>query len=198
MKTPNTLSLPAEIRTQRLLLRPYQPEDGGWYYAMSLRNKPHLARYESGNPVMNINSVEDTEKVMRDFAALWQAGQTFFLGAFRLDTGDFVAQVYIGTANPELPEYELGYFCDVDQQGQGYVSEACRAALRFIFEDLHAWRVRLECDDSNAGSVRVAEACGLRREGHMRENKRNTDGSLSRTFHYGLIQSEYSQFNSKS
>jgi len=29
------------------------------------------------------------------------------------------------------------------------------------------------------------------REGHIRENKRNADGSISGTLHYGLLRSEF-------
>jgi hypothetical protein len=65
------LDIPALIETRRLYLRPYQAGDGPWYYAMSQRNKAHLARYESGNPVMTLNTEEDAEILVRDFAAAW-------------------------------------------------------------------------------------------------------------------------------
>ena len=59
------------------------------------------------------------------------------------------------------------------------------------FEHLKAHRVRLECDDSNVRSHRVAERCGMVKEGHIRENKKNPDGTLSGTLHYGLLRSEF-------
>ena len=185
--------LPTRIETERLYLRPYQAGDGAWYYAMSQRNKAHLARYESGNAVMTINTEEDAERVVRDFAAAWAAGDAYFMGVFRRDTQEFVAQIYIGVANPELPELEVGFFAEVDHQGQGYVAEATRGALRFIFEQLGAHRVRLRCDDTNAPSRRVAERCGMVREGHIRENKKNADGSITGTLQYGLLRSEFVQ-----
>jgi RimJ/RimL family protein N-acetyltransferase len=51
--------------------------------------------------------------------------------------------------------------------------------------------VRLECDDTNVRSQRVAERCGFTRIGHARENRRNPDGSLSGTLYYSLLKSEY-------
>ncbi len=59
------------------------------------------------------------------------------------------------------------------------------------FEHLKAHRVRLERDDSNVRSYRVAERCGMVKEGHIRENKKNPDGTLSGTLHYGLLRSEF-------
>lgn len=186
-----SVDLPTRIETERLYLRSYQAGDGAWYYAMSQRNKAHLARYESGNAVMTIDSQEEAERVVRDFAAAWAAGDAFFMGVFRRDTQEFVAQIYIGVANRELPEFEVGFFAEVDHQGQGYVAEAARGALKFIFEQLGAHRVWLRCDDTNVRSRRVAERCGMVREGHIRENKRNADGSISGTLHYGLLRSEF-------
>lgn len=185
------LDIPAHIKTERLYLRCYQAGDGPWYYAMSQKNKPHLARYESGNAVMTINTEQDAEVAVRNFAAAWVARNAFFLGAFRRDTHEFVAQIYIGPVNWDLPEFVIGYFVDVEHEGQGYVTEATKAALRFVFEHLGAHRVRLECDDTNARSYRVAEGCGLIREGHIRENKKNPDGSISGTLHYGVLRSEF-------
>ena len=67
------LEIPTRIQTERLYLRCYEAGDGPWYYAMSQKNKPHLARYESGNPVMTINTEQDAEIIVRDFAAAWVA-----------------------------------------------------------------------------------------------------------------------------
>jgi [ribosomal protein S5]-alanine N-acetyltransferase len=158
---------------------------------MSQRNKPHLARYEAGNAVMSINKEEDAEITVRDFAVAWAERSAFFMGVFHQVTQDFVAQIYIGVVNWDLPEFDLGYFADVEHEGQGYVTEAAEAALEFIFTRLGAVRVRLECDDTNSRSYRVAERCGMIKEGHIRENKRNADGSINGTLLYALLRSEF-------
>jgi len=113
------------------------------------------------------------------------------MGAFDRETDEFVAQVYVGPVNWDLPEFEIGFFVDRDHQGQGYVTEAVQAAMGFIFEHLGAHRVRMECDDTNERSWRVAERCGMIREGHIRENKVNADGTLSGTLHFGLLREEF-------
>lgn len=185
------LDLPTRIETERLYLRCYQPGDGDWYYRMSRKNRSHLARYESGNPARAIKSEKDAEMLIRDFAAEWVARNAFFLGAFDRTSNAFVAQIYVGVVNWDLPEFQIGYFVDVEHQGQGYVTEAVKATLHFVFRHLEAYRVRLECDDTNIPSYRVAERCGMAREGHIRENKRHPDGSISGTLHYGMLRSEF-------
>ena len=185
------LELPIRMETERLYLRRYEPGDGPWYHAMSQKNRTHLMRYESENAVMTIESEEDAEIVVRHLAAEWVARNCFFLGAFCRETDEFMAQIYVGPVNWDLPEFEIGYFVDQDHEGQGFVTEAVQATLRFIFESLKAHRVRLQCDDTNVRSYRVAERCGFVPEGHVRENKRSPDGMLSGTLHFGMLRSEF-------
>ncbi len=188
---PGNLNIPSRIETRRLYLRCYSLDDSSWYYLMSQRNRVHLVRYELGNPVLSINRESDASRVLDEFARCWNACEAFFMGAFLYETGEFVAQIYIGVVTWELPEFEIGYFAEVDHQGMGYVSEGVRGALNLCFDHLKAHRVRLETDDTNLPSICVAEKCGLIREGHIRQNKLNPDGTISGTLHYGLLRSEY-------
>jgi ribosomal-protein-serine acetyltransferase len=185
------LDIPTRFESERLVLRCYQLGDGQWFFSMSRKNRDHLMRYESDNVIMNIKSEEDAEITVRDLAADWVARKNFFLGAFDKKTDEFVAQVYIGPVNWDLPEFEIGYFVDKDHEGQGYVNEAVKATLKFIFEHLKAHRVCLECDETNVRSIRIAERCGMIREGLFRENKKHPDGTYTGTLHYALLKSEF-------
>jgi [ribosomal protein S5]-alanine N-acetyltransferase len=183
--------LPEVIETDRLILRPYHEEDSSLYYQISQRNRDHLAAFEAGNAIFRIHTEADALTVIREFIAACEQRSAFFLGAFLRETGEWVAQVYIGTANPDLPEYELGYIVDTGHEGRGYVSEAARAALDFIFVHLGARRVRLECDDTNPRSSLVAERIGLKLEGHLRQNHLRSDGSVTGTLLYGMLREEW-------
>jgi RimJ/RimL family protein N-acetyltransferase len=183
--------LSTHIETERLYLRAYRHGDGRWYHPMALRNRDHLQRFEAGNAVMRIRSEEDAERIMREFVVDWLEGTAFFLGVFRRVSEEFVGQVYVGVPNRDLPEFEVGFFADAAHEGQGYVSEAVTAVLSWLFRRLGAHRVRLECGDTNERSVRVAQRCGFVREGHIRENRLWSDGSITGTLHYGLLCTEY-------
>jgi RimJ/RimL family protein N-acetyltransferase len=146
---------------------------------------------------MTINSEEEAEIAMRDLAADWVARNCFFMGAFDKQTDEFIAQIYIGPVKWDLPEFEIGYFVDQVHEGKGYVTEAVKGALRFIFEYLHAHRVSLKCDETNARSYGLAERCGMVREAHIRENKKNPDGTFSGTLQYGMLRGEYEALQKK-
>jgi RimJ/RimL family protein N-acetyltransferase len=183
------LEVPTHYETKRLHVRSYEAGDGEWYFAAGQKNHAHLERFESGNVIFSLNSVEEAEIAVRQMQVDFIARNCFFFGAF--EQNQFVAQIYIGVVNWDLPELEIGYFVDRDHEGQGYVAEAVRGALGFTFEHLLAQRVRIMCDDTNLRSIRVAERCGFRREAHFWEDKRNPDGSLSGTVIYGLLRKEF-------
>lgn len=186
-----SVSLPDQFETPRLLVRRYRPGDGPLLLAVGQRNRAHLAQFEAENSLLSLQDVAQAEMLIDNLSFEWEAGKTFLLGAFDKATGAFVAQIYLGLTNPELPEFELGYVADCEHEGQGYVTEAARAAIRLIFEHLRAYRLRLECDDTNPRSSRVAERCGMLCEGHFIQNKKRPDGSITGTLHYRLLKSEF-------
>ncbi len=185
------LVIPNGYGTERLTVRAFTPADAGWYFDMSLNNKAHLARYESQNPVMEVNQLADAEKIMADFTAAWEARTAFFMGAFVKGSGEFATQIYVGVVSWDLPEFELGYFADLAHTRQGYTSEAARGAVGWIFNHLQAHRISLGCNDTNTGSIRVAEKCGFVCEGQLREKHRLPDGQITGALLYGLLKREF-------
>lgn len=183
--------LPTRLETERLYLRPYRAGDGPMYLMVGLRNRAHLARYEAENPLTTLTDTVEAENLIRDFMAEWEKGSAYFLGVFDKETDDFVAQIYIGLTDRALPAYEFGYVVDCEHEGRGYVTEAARAALGFVFAQLGAHRVSLHCDETNVRSARVAERCGFTLEGRIREDKRAPDGRFTDTLCYGLLRREF-------
>jgi len=187
--------IPERIEAERLYLRTYRAGDGPWYYAMGQRNRDHLARYETDNAARSLESEEDGKALMRELDAAWEAQTAFFIGAFERSTGEFVAQITVVPVDWDVPAFEIGFFADEAHEGQGFVTESVRAVMRFVFDHLEAHRVRMECDDTNVRSRRVTERCGLVLEGHVREDKRNSDGTWSGTLRFGLLREEFEALN---
>lgn len=185
------LDIPERIETERLWLRPYKAGDGPMYYAASMRNRDHLAEFESGNVLMHLENEEHAEAVVRQLAADWKARKCFFIGMFEKATGEWAGQVYVEPTNWELPEFAIGYVADVNHEAKGYVSEAVIGVLGMLFGNLGAHRVRSDCSENNTRSWRLLERCGFKREGHLRENRRSADGSFHGDFLYGLLRREY-------
>jgi RimJ/RimL family protein N-acetyltransferase len=185
------IKIPTRFDAERVYLRSYQAGDGPWLYKVSQKNRDHLSHYESDNFLMSIEDENKAEAYARELHEDWIKGDCFFIPVFVKETDEFVAQIYVGPTNSDLPEFIVGFIADVDHQRQGYVTEAMGAALGFIFKDLGAHRVFLECDDTNLRSWAVAESCGFIREGYLRENKRHPNSPISGTYVYGMLQSDF-------
>ena len=92
----------------------------------------------------------------------------------------------------ENPSFQLGYFIDKGYTRKGYAKEASKRSMKFIFDDLHATKIRLFTRDTNIASYKLAESLGFVKEGHDRENIKH-EGKMIGLFHYGLLKKEYLQ-----
>ena len=183
--------IPKRIGTDRLYLRPYRAGDGPMLYAASQRNREHLSEYESDNVLMELESGGHAEEIIGEIEAEWNARNCFFIGIFEEGSDAWVGQIYLGPTNWELPEFVIGFVADVDFEGRGYISEAVRGFLDSLFNELGAHRVKSECHEDNIRSWRLLERCGFQREGHLRENRKNPDGSFHGSLLYGLLREEF-------
>ena len=184
-------AFPERVDAPRLWLRPYDEADGPRYFAAGRRNADHLARFERDNVVCHLKSEAHATQVVRDLRVRFDAGRSLFLGIFDRASGEWAGQIYVATSNRELPEFTIGYVADVRYEGRGYVSEAVRAVLGVLFDRLGAHRVRADCNEENERSWRLLERCGFTREGHLRENRLNPDGTRHGDYLYGLLRREF-------
>jgi RimJ/RimL family protein N-acetyltransferase len=168
--------LPVRWETERLVLRSYNEEDASWYYPMSLRNRAHLRRYESGNVIMSLTSEQNTRESLGELAKYWEQGICYFVGAFDKTSGEFVAQIYVGPFSVTPVDFIIGYMAECQHEGRGYVSEAVASTVGHIFAELGTDQVRIHCNETNVRSRRVAERCGFQLERVFPEERAGPDG----------------------
>ncbi len=104
-------------------------------------------------------------------------------------TGDFVGEcavipVMFGSGN-----FTIGYQLDEPFWRRGYGTRACEFVVWFGFTVLKAHRLSGDTLGSNAGSCRIMERCGFRREGVQRQYY-FARGELHDNVLYGLLREE--------
>lgn len=118
-------------------------------------------------------SVEESEKLVRQFRARYLLAEDFVLGIFSADetrllggTGFHLREGPISTGCAEV-----GMFIRASEANRGLGTRALEAVLRWGFTEWPWLRLSWRCDQMNRPSIRVAERCGLRHEGVLRGQK---------------------------
>jgi RimJ/RimL family protein N-acetyltransferase len=145
------------IETERLILRLPQIEDFERYAEML--GDEETARYIGGHL--------PRPAAWRRF--LQMPGAWMVQGFAMFSVLEKTSGAYLGQAGPWRPDgwpgNEIGWTFHRDTWGQGYATEAARAALDWAFEHL-GWDDAIHCiDPANTASQRVAQRLGSRNRG---------------------------------
>jgi RimJ/RimL family protein N-acetyltransferase len=85
---------------------------------------------------------------------------------------------------------DVGYVLDRQHWGHGYMTEATRALVGFGFGRLALHRIWAACDVDNHASARVLEKLGMRREGHLRQSRRQ-QGEWRDSYLYAILEPDW-------
>jgi RimJ/RimL family protein N-acetyltransferase len=152
-----------ELRTPRLLLRPFRPEDEDALFG--LWNGPDVRRYLWDDQAVSREVVREQIALSeRDFrergfgelvlSLAERPGEVIgFCGLRRIDEG---------------ADVELLYGLAREHWGSGLATEAARAVLHFGFEQVGLEDIFAGADFDNAASIRVMERLGMSYDGERR------------------------------
>lgn len=93
----------------------------------------------------------------------------------RKDTGEVIGDVFLDNDAELQGTTEIGYMLHPNHAGQGFATEAARAALKIGFEVWKVHRIYARVDEENIASVRVCQHLGMRQEARLIENDRRGD-----------------------
>jgi RimJ/RimL family protein N-acetyltransferase len=149
-----------ELRTERLLLRPWRDDDLEPF--ASLNADPRVMRHFPSV----LTRAESDALAERIRAGLERDG----LGLLAAETRDEARFIgFVGLARPKLsmpfsPCVEIGWRLAAEHWNQGYATEAARECVRWAFEDLGLDELVSFTAADNAASRRVMEKLGMRRD----------------------------------
>jgi RimJ/RimL family protein N-acetyltransferase len=172
---------PLVIETARLKLRPMDERDIPAHFA--LFSDPEVARYWSREPWLDVAQAEESIKAIM---AAREDGSEARFGIELLSTGELIGNVGLHHFFGQNRRCEIGYALVSRVWGQGYATEALRAAIRHGFDALDLNRIEADIDPRNVGSGRVLEKLGFRKEGYMPE-RWFVFGEFADTVNYGLL-----------
>jgi ribosomal-protein-alanine N-acetyltransferase len=172
-----------ELRTDRLLLRPYRLEDVDDVYAYA--KDPGWDWFlvpGSPQPYTRRNA---EESVARRLMAPWGTSPSF---AMVLDS------VVIGGISLSVDEFhenaQLSYSLARVHWGKGLTTEAATAIVDWGFGALGLMKVYGNSDLRHVASWRVMEKIGMTREGILRSHRRAREGRSDRIY-YGILREDW-------
>ena len=173
---------PTELRTERLLLRPFQETDVGDVLAYS--NDEEWSRYTLGVP--RPYTREHAERLVAEgIEANWDIHPTFAVVLEGRVIGRISAYI-----DEQTQIAELGFDIAREYWGRGLAREAISALIDYAFTTYSSVRLIARADVGNERSWRLMERLGMQREGYLRSQRVGRDGRSDEVF-YGLLREEW-------
>ncbi|MCB9994143.1 MAG: GNAT family N-acetyltransferase [Hyphomicrobiaceae bacterium] len=175
------------IVTERLVLRPFRPDD--FAAAHDYMRREDVARFE----FWNATTPDETRQKIDEWIATdpdWPTGDRLVLAVTLHDGGAMIGDCVLSFRDREALQAEIGYTLHPDWHRKGIATEASEALLAVAFSTYELHRVYGRCDARNVGSWRVLEKLGMRREAHFREHA-IFKGEWDEEFYYAILKDEW-------
>jgi [ribosomal protein S5]-alanine N-acetyltransferase len=174
---------PVELKTERLLLRPFRLADAEDVFAYA--KDPEWSLYLGRRMPRPYLRRDADEYVAKRILAPWDSNPTF---AMVLDSKVIGG---VGLKKREArDDAELGYGMARTHWGKGLMTEAAHSVVDWGFKNLGLEKIFAMADLPNQGSWRVMEKLGMTREGVLRREGLVRSKPVDYLY-YGLLREEW-------
>lgn len=182
---PTLISVPAELRGDLVVLRPYRLEDARALHESVAESRDHLRPWVSW--VGRHDTLEGTHDFVRYKMARWLLREDLFYAVWEAQSGQHLGECGLHHIDWRLRRFAVGYWLRSSAEGHGYITQAVHLLTDCAFNVLRANRVELFCDALNTRSATVAERVGFKREGLLRNDSLARDGTLRDSLLFSLV-----------
>jgi len=176
----------AELKTERLLIRPFRFEDVE--YVFSYASDPEWVLYDSELP-QPFTKLDAERYLAQLLLTSWGSHPAF---AIVLDS-KVIGEINL-TIDKTSKTADLGFGISSVHWGKGIAAEAARAVIGWGFEQYGLAKIAAGCDLRNRRSLRVMEKVGMVREGVHRSQYLER-GERIDSVSYGLLREEWENNN---
>ena len=189
-RRPHAAALPT-LEGDGIQLGPWLERDAAADAAalVRLHADPRAMRYWS-SAAWSPEDLRRAQAFLDDVEAGARSGKLLRFAARRPGSPALVGWVTLFHIEPPRPRTEMGYLLDPALWGQGLGRRMVGLALDHAFGAIKVHKVEAEVDPENAGSCRLLDALGFRRDGPLRQGWR-ADGEPHDTAIYRLAADEW-------
>jgi RimJ/RimL family protein N-acetyltransferase len=179
------LVIPAQVETQRLILRASAADDLDASHDLAERSAAELA------PWMPWAYPEPLRASMKNYfdtvEQKWDAREQLDFQWFEKASGALIGKGGFHHIDWTIPKFEIGYWLGTPYSGRGYCTEAVNGLAAFAFAHLGAGRLEIRSQPTNRRSCAVAERAGFVLEGVSRQSLVRVDGTLGDACMYAKL-----------
>ena len=135
-------------------------------------------------------SVEVSRKINASWVASYEKPDYYQWAIVPKELGEPIGSISVVRMNEKAESMEVGYAISRKYWGQGIMTEAFTAVIRYLFEEVGILRVSSRHDPNNPASGKVMQKCGLKYEGTLRQSDWNNQG-ICDTAHYSILRHEF-------
>ena len=170
------------IETPRLLLRRFRIEDAEDMFK-NWASDPEVTRFLTW-PVHS--SVEVTRDLLKDWIPRYEDGGYFNWVMEHKETGKAIGNISVVRLREDIESADMGYCMSRAFWGQGFMPEALKAVMEYLFDVVGMNRVAACHDANNPKSGRVMEKAGMKLEGTLRAAGKNNLGICDEVWHAAI------------
>lgn len=161
------------LETKRLILRKFIPEDAKPMY-QNWASDPEVTKFLSWPAHQGIAV---TEAVLQDWIVNY-SNREFYQWAICLKetNKEPIGSISVISHDNSIAKAEIGYCIGKLWWHRGIMSEALRAVMDYLFDEVGFNRVSAKHDSNNPHSGGVMRKCGMLYEGTQRQASRNNQG----------------------
>ena len=131
-----------------------------------------------------------TKMLLTDWISHYEE-KDFYQWAITLkENGDLpIGNIAVVSKEDSIPKAQVGYCIGKAWWRRGIMTEALRAVLDFLFDEVGYFRVEAYHDARNPHSGAVMKKCGMQYEGTLRQAERNNQGVCD-VCYYALLKTD--------
>ena len=175
------------ITTDRLVLRPFDRAD--LEPVLAYHSLPDVQRYLDWKARDRVEARHALDQLCKE-TILQRPGDTLSLAIVRQSDKRLVGQVSLRWSDATAQQAEIRFVLNKPFRGNGYATEAAKAAIDFGFDHYRFHRVFARVDGRNDRSARLLKGLGMRLAAHYREHAL-FQGEWDEELHFAILDREW-------
>lgn len=177
------------IKTERLLLRPFRLTDSKAMYT-NWASDDKVTKYVTWP---TYKSVADADTYLQCIVSHYSEADFYNWGICLKEEPDLViGNISVNKQFYEIKAADIGYVLSRKYWNQGYMTEAVKAVINYLFTSENFNRIQASHAANNPGSGKVMQKSSMQYEGCLRQAVKNNTGICDKKV-YAILADEYKQ-----